>query len=295
MRLTRRSLMAMAGAAALAGTAMAGRARAAADPASGDRLVSIGGVVTEIVFALGAGDRVVAVDSTSTYPPVAQELPDVGYLRQLAAEPIIALAPSLVLLLEDSGPPTTVAQLEAAEVPLLHVPDDATAHGVSEKIRVIARAIGSEAEGRALSDSVDDALRRLQQAVAEVKSHPRVLFVLAASGGRLLAAGNDTSAAGIIELAGGRNAVEGFDGYKPLSAEAAVAAEPDLLLFMNQTLEEIGGPEGIAARPELALTPAARNGAVMAMDGLLLLGFGPRTPKAVRELAAALHPAIALP
>src|SRR5690606_10035865 len=126
--------------------------------------------------------------------------------------------------------------------------------GISEKIRVIAGAIGRAAEGRALSDGVDTALARLQQTLAGVERRPRVLFVLANSGGRLLAAGGDTAASGIIQLAGGRNAIDGFDGYKPLSAEAAVAAAPDLLLFMGHTFEEMGGLAGVAARPELALT-----------------------------------------
>lgn len=291
MRLTRRGFCAAAGASALA--AAWGRARAAVPTA--DRLVSIGGAVTEIVFALGAGDRVIAVDSTSYYPPEAKRLPDVGYLRQLVAEPIIALDPSLVLLLEGAGPPTTIEQLRAAEVPLLVVPDDPSVGGIVEKIRVVAAAVGREAEGDALTRSIDAELTRLGAALAEAQDRPRVLFVLAAGNGRLLAAGDDTAAAGIIALAGGRNAVAGFDGYKPLSGEAAVAAAPDLLLFMDRTLDEMGGLDGVAARPELALTPAVQAGRVKAMDGLLLLGFGPRTPQAVRELAAALHPTLALP
>lgn len=291
IRLTRRGFCAAAGASAL--VPALGQARTAVP--SAERLISIGGAVTEIVFALGAGERVIAVDSTSYYPPEAERLPDVGYIRQLVAEPIVALDPSLVLLLEGAGPPTTIDQLRAAEVPLLMVPDDPSADGIVEKIRVVAAAIGHEAEGDALGHRIDAELARLARAVAGVPQRPSVLFVLAAGDGGLLAAGDDTAAGGIIELAGGRNAVTGFEGYKPLSAEAAVVAAPDLLLFMDRTLDEIGGLEGVAARPELALTPAVQTGRVKAMNGLLLLGFGPRTPQAVRELAAALHPTLALP
>lgn len=293
MRVSRRDFMRRAGAGLAAGAAplaASGPARAAAG-----RMISVGGVVTEIVFALGAGDRLIAVDSTSYYPPQARSLPDIGYMRRLTAEPIIALAPSLVLLLEESGPPTTVDQLRAARVPLLHVPDDPSADGIAEKIRVVASAIGHEAEGDLLSRTVAADLAGLKSVIDGVPERPRVLFILAASNGRLLAAGSNTSAAGIIELAGGRNAVEGYEGYKMLSAEAAVVAAPDLLLFMDRTLDELGGVAGIDTRPELMLTPAAQAGRIKAMDGLLLLGFGPRTPQAVRELAAAIHPAIALP
>ncbi len=292
MPLSRRGFVALAGASALAAAMPCGAARPAA-PA--DRLVSIGGVVTEILFALGAGDRIVAVDSTSSYPPEADALPDVGYIRQLVAEPIIALEPSLVLMLDGAGPPTTVEQLQAAKVPIRTVPDDPTALGIAEKIRIVGDAVGLGPEGRALADRVDGELARLAGEISAVEERPSVLFVLAASNGRLLAAGDGTSAAGIIELAGGRNAVVGFEDYRPLSAEAAVAAEPDLLLFMDRTLDEMGGMAGVLARPELALTPAAQAGRVKAMDGLLLLGFGPRTPQAVRELAAAIHPGLALP
>lgn len=292
MPLSRRGFVALAGASALAAATPRGAARAAA-PA--DRLVSIGGVVTEILFALGAGDRIVAVDSTSYYPPEADALPDVGYIRQLVAEPIIALEPSLVLMLDGAGPPTTVEQLQAAKVPIRTVPDDPTALGIAEKIRIVGGAVGLGPEGRALADRVDGELARLAGEISAVEERPSVLFVLAASNGRLLAAGDGTSAAGIIELAGGRNAIVGFEDYRPLSAEAAVAAEPELLLFMDRTLDEMGGMAGVLARPELALTPAAQAGRVKAMDGLLLLGFGPRTPQAVRELAAAIHPGLALP
>jgi iron complex transport system substrate-binding protein len=293
MRLSRRGFVRLAGAGLAAGAApltASGPARAAAG-----RMISVGGVVTEIVFALGAGDRLIAVDSTSYYPPQARSLPDVGYMRQLTAEPIVALAPSLVLLLEESGPPTTVDQLRAAQVPLLHVPDDPSVGGITEKIGVVAGAIGREAEGDALSRTVEVDLAVLKSVIDGVPERPRVLFILAVSNGRLLAAGSNTSAAGIIELAGGRNAVEGYEGYKMLSAEAAVGAAPDLLLFMDRTLDELGGVAGIDTRPELKLTPAAQAGRIKAMDGLLLLGFGPRTPQAVRELAAAIHPTIAFP
>jgi len=292
MPLSRRNLVTLAGAAALASAIPPYGARSAVRT---DRLVSIGGAVTEILFALGVGDRIIAVDSTSDYPPAAQDLPDVGYIRQLTAEPIIALAPSLVLMLDGAGPPTTIEQLHAAEVPIRIVPDTPTAQGIAEKIRIVGEAVGRAEEGRALAAQVDDDLARLGDAVSAARERPRVLFVLAASNGRLLAAGSGTSAEGIIEMAGGRNAVDGFEDYRPLSAEAAVAAAPDLLLLMDRTFEEIGGMAGILARPELSLTPAAQAGRVKAMDGLLLLGFGPRTPQAVRELAAALHPDLALP
>ncbi len=254
-------------------------------------LVSVGGSVTEILYALGLADRILAVDSTSLYPARARGLPNVGYMRQLAAEPILAMAPSLVLAVEDSGPPAVLDQLREAGVQVAVIPDKPTPQGISEKIELIADALGVSDRGRALSRQVETDLRDLRAAVQQAGSRPKVLFLLSiGNGGAPLAAGLETSAAGIIELAGGVNAIGSFEGYKALSPEALVEAAPDVLLVTNRSLGLLGGAEGLLQLPEISETPAGRAGRIVAMDGLLLLGFGPRTPKAVSDLAAQLHP-----
>jgi iron complex transport system substrate-binding protein len=259
---------------------------------SPERVVSVGGALTEIVYALGAGETLVAVDTTSTYPPAADELPDVGYMRQLAAEPILALEPDLVLLVEDSGPPEVVAQLEAAGVRIERVPDTPTLDGVREKVSRVAVALERPERGETLLAEIEAQRQAVATRLAELETHPRVLFLLSVGQGAPLAAGRETSAAGIVELAGGRNALGDFTGYKPLSPEAAVAAEPDVVLVTERSLGLLGGKQALLARPELAATPAAAEGRLIAMDALLLLGFGPRTPQAMAELAEALHPGL---
>lgn len=254
------------------------------------RIVSIGGSVTEIVYALGAEDGLVAVDSTSLYPQAAQDLPDVGYMRQLAAEPILALDPTLLLAVDDAGPPVVLDQLREAGASLVIVPDDPSPEGIAEKVRIVADALGLEAKGETMADRLDTDFATLRDWVASSQTSPKVLFLLSIGSGAPLAAGRDTSAAAIIELAGGQNAIDGFDGYEPLSPEAAVTAEPEFILVTMRTLEQLGGKDALLKRPELAATPAGENGRLIVMDGLLLLGFGPRTPDAVRELALALHP-----
>lgn len=260
-----------------------------------ERIVSIGGAVTEIVYLLGGGGALVAVDSTSLYPAAARALPDVGYMRQLAAEPILALRPSLVLAVEDSGPPAVLDQLRAAGVRLVEVPDPPSIDGVLQKIAVVAEAIGRPDEGERLRATLATQLRTLSAAVAGTAERPSVLFLLSIGTGAPLAAGRETAADGIIALAGGRNAVDGFAGYKPLSAEATVAAAPDVILLTAQGLESLGGEAGLLKLPDIAQTPAARNGRIFAYDGLLLLGFGPRTGTAIRQLAERLHPSLHLP
>jgi len=259
------------------------------------RVVSVGGAVTEIVYALGLSDHVIAVDSTSRYPDQVTSKPNVGYMRQLAAEPILALDPSLVLAVEDAGPPAVLDQLREAGLPVVLVPDDPSPRGVLDKVARVAAALDEQEKGRALRTRLETELNALAAAVTRLPVRPRVLFLLSVGGGGApLAAGRKTSAAGIIELAGGVNAIDAFEGYKPLSPEAAVAAAPDVILVTNRSLGLLGGETGLLSIPEIALTPAGQSRRVVAMDGLLLLGFGPRTGVAIEQLAGRLHPGISL-
>ena len=265
-------------------------------PGDASRIVSIGGAVTEILYRLDAGKRIVAVDTTSLYPAAALKThPNVGYLRALSAEGILSMRPTLVIAEAAAGPPPVLRQLKAAGTNVVLLRDDPTAKGVVYKIRVISTLIGEKARGTELANAFQEDMRQLAEAIATVKKKPRVLFLLSVGRGAPLVAGQETSADSIIRLAGGVNAIQGYKRYKPLSPEAAVAANPDVILTVSRTVESLGGIEKIAARRELAPTPAGRAKRVVAMNGLYLLGFGPRTPLAVRDLAQALHPALALP
>tara|TARA_Y100000588_G_scaffold392778_1_gene505903 strand:- start:1846 stop:2799 length:954 start_codon:yes stop_codon:yes gene_type:complete len=254
------------------------------------RIISIGGSITEIIYALGAADGLIAVDTTSRYPLAATRLPNVGYMRQLAIEPILALNPTIVLAESDAGPPTVLKQLRAAGVMLRIIPDNPSPQGVVDKIRSVASALGTESKSEALISHLESEFSRLENRALTAKKRPAVLFLLSVGSGTPLAAGRETSAARIIELAGGRNAIEAFEGFKPLSPEAIAAANPDVILVTERTRKRFGGADGVMRRPEIAVTPAGQKGHLVTMDGLLLLGFGPRTPTAIEMLAAALHP-----
>lgn len=262
---------------------------------SSARVVSIGGSITEIVYALGAQDRLVAVDSTSRHPAAASVLPNVGYMRQLSAEPILALSPTLVLAEADAGPPAALDQLREAGVAVLTVVDRHSPAGIYGKIHAVAAALDLRPSGIALVNDVRTRFAAVREAVAEAQVAPKVLFLLSVgNGGAPLAAGRDTSAAAIIAMAGGVNAIDGYAGYKPMTPEATVAAEPDVILLTSRSLKLLGGEDKLWALPALSATPAGASRRVIAMDGLLLLGFGPRTAEAVRRLARALHPDLAL-
>ena len=259
------------------------------------RIVSIGGAITESVFALGLEDRLVAVDTTSLYPAEAQELPNVGYMRALSAEPILSLSPDLVLLHADAGPDAVIKQLRESGLTMVRLPKATDVDGAAAVIRRVAQAVGKEAAGRMLANTMATHANRVTSTAEAVPQKPRVLFLLSIGKGAPLASGIGTAAAGIIQAAGGVNAIDGYEGYKPLSPEAAVAANPDLILATRRTVDLMGGEEAVLERSEIKPTVAGTERRLIIVDGLLMLGFGPRTATAVTELAKAFHPHLDFP
>ena len=254
------------------------------------RVVSLGGSVSEIVAALGAADRLVARDTTSTYPESLTALPDVGYLRALSPEGVLSVRPTLILAEEGAGPPATMEVLKSAGVTVVSMPGEPSPAGVLAKITAVAEALNLPAEGKALAERVSAGLDAAKAEAASVTTPRRVLFILSLQGGRVMAGGQGTEAEGIIALAGGVNAATGFDGYKPMTDEAVLAAQPEVILMMDRGGDLAIGDGDVLAQPALAATPAAKAGAILRMDGGLLLGFGPRTPEAALALHAALYP-----
>lgn len=254
------------------------------------RIVAIGGSVTEFVYALGQQHRLVARDTTSYYPAEAMALPDVGYMRQLSAEGVLSVRPDLILAEEGAGPPAAVALLKAAGVPFEEIPTGASPDGLLAKADAVTRALAVKDDG--LQSRLRDDLDTAATAAASVTRRQRVLFVLSAQGGRLLAAGEGTEAQAMIELAGATNAVEGFQGYKPLTHEAVIAAAPDTILMMDRgdgQIDHEAQKAQVLAMPAIAATPAGKAQRLIRMNGLYLLGFGPRTGRAALDLHRALY------
>jgi iron complex transport system substrate-binding protein len=252
------------------------------------RIVAVGGELTEIVYALGAEARLVGVDTTSRWPVAAHALPKAGYLRTLSVEGILSLAPTLVLCTTHAGPPVVLSQLREAGVPLLVLPAEPSLAGAEAKNRGVAGALGLEPQGEALVRTLRN---RVERALAGIPAGagPRVLFLMGLQHGAPLAAGEGTSAQAMIELAGGTNALQGFSGYRPVSPEALAEAQPEVLLVSEHALGVMGGTEGILGQPGIELTCAGRQRRLIVMDGLYLLGFGPRLGEAVTDLAQALR------
>ncbi|HEV7253384.1 MAG TPA: ABC transporter substrate-binding protein [Mesorhizobium sp.] len=267
--------------------ALAAPAWAEGELSAANRLVSIGGSLTEIVHALGEEQRLVARDSTSTFPPEAATLPDVGYMRQLSPEGVLSVNPDGILALAGSGPPEAMEVLDRAGVPLVLVPETFSREGIIEKIKTVGQALDVPQKAEKLAAQVAADLAQAEASAAE-NQPKRVLFVLSVQGGKLLASGAGTAADGIIRMAGAVNAVQGYSGYKQLSDEAALLAAPDVVLMMDRAGEHSLDADALFDLPALRATPAAASKALIRMDGSYLLGFGPRTAGAVRDLAQGL-------
>jgi len=257
------------------------------------RIVAIGGAVTEILYALGLSDRIVAIDTTSLFPTSAlKEKPNVGYMRALSAEGVLGLNPSLVLAIDGAGPKETVSVLEQATVPFVRVPDRYTGDGILDKVRMIADVAGAHDRGACIAGKVAGDLDALARLRAKVTQPKRVLFVLSLLNGKPMVAGRNTAADGIIKLAGGVNAMDAYEGYKQIADEAVIAAGPDTVLVMQRQQDNLDAA-AVFSHAAFTMTPAAARKSFIAMDGLYLLGFGPRTASAARDLAATLYPSIA--
>jgi iron complex transport system substrate-binding protein len=256
---------------------------------SDTRILSLGGPLTELLFALGVGDRLVGADTSSYYPSEAEALPKVGYQRQISVEGVLALAPTLVVHSDQAGPKPALEQIAAAGIELVEFADPWELDAARRRIRDVAALVGRVDAGAELIAALDKEIAELERLRAACTSTPTVLFVYARGADHLLVAGRHTAPATMVELAGGRLALQ-HEGFVPISAEAVIAGAPEVILVTSRGLGSVGGQLGMLDQPGLAETPAGRARRVIALDDLALLGFGPRTGATLIELTRALHP-----
>lgn len=253
-------------------------------PHVGKRLISAGGGITEVVYLLGAEDQLVATDTTSLYPPAAQKTKKIGYLRMLSAEGLLSLKPDAVITSTEAGPPVVLDQLKSAGVQLEVIDADHTWQEVKNKVTAVGKITGKTPEAAALQKKLD---RQWAQATAQVQAYtgkkPKMLFILAHSQTPSVA-GQKTGADALIKMLGGENSMQGFTGYRSLTDEGLIKAAPDIILTTTQGLTTIGGAEKFWQRPSMQLIPAYKNRALIHMDALKMMGFGPRLPQAVTEM-----------
>ncbi len=252
------------------------------------RIVTLGGAITETVFALGAGALVVGRDASSSYPAAVQRLPNVGYFRQAGAEGIMALRPTLVIA--DTGSvPATVAQLRAAGVRVVLMPVGDTKEVAVQRIERIGALLGTARAADSLASHVRDGVAGVEVALSRRTSRPRALFIYARGVGTLFVAGSATGAAEMLRFAGAENAMMQLSGYRPLTPEAVASSGAEVIVLTTNGLASLGGISGLLTLPGVAQTPAGRTRRIVTVADDLLLGFGPRLPQAIAELARVIH------
>ncbi len=257
------------------------------------RILSIGGDVTEILYALGAADKIIAVDSTSQHPAEAlSKKANVGYMRALAAEGVLSTNPTLIIAAKDAGPPPVVAVLKSSSIPYVEVPRQQDA-GRRCRQDPLHRLRGRRRGRRRCSrQDVERDFALLAEQRAKITNPKRALFVLSVQNGRATVAGTGTSADAMLRLAGAVNAASDAQGYKPLADEAGVELAPDAIVTMQHG--KSGPPsDAVATIKALADSPAMKQHQIIEMNGLYLLGFGPRCARAARDLMSALYPELA--
>ncbi|MFT2112446.1 heme/hemin ABC transporter substrate-binding protein [Marinomonas sp. 2405UD68-3] len=252
-----------------------------------DKVVSIGGATTEILFALGVGDHVIGSDTSSYYPEAAQHTKKVGYMRALSTEGVLSLSPDVVFSAEGAGPIKVLTQLKSVSLPWVTLPEVRSLDVLYENIEKIGRIMSVEKRAQHLIASLKQDEIQLAQSVSKDKRKPRVLFVMQHTGSPMVA-GSNTSADRIIRLAGGENIAHEIQGYKPLTAEAMVNLNPEWIVSTSFGGRDVNSHDdsknGLKSLPSLHLTDAKDESRLIIMDGLLLLGFGPRTIGAAQQL-----------
>ena len=254
------------------------------------KIVSIGGSITEIIYALEESNKIVARDSTSTYPEETSAIPNIGYMRSLSPESILSTDTNLVIAEEGAGPKTTIDILIGSSIKFVSIPNSYSKEGIINKILAVGKALKSENKAKKLSEKVEIEMNQIQEKIKSTKGNKKkVLFILSTRGGKILAAGKNTAANAIIELSGGKNSINNFEGYKVLSDEAILSASPEVIIMMNRGGEHSVEDKKLFSLPSLKKTPAAKNLSIIRMDGLYMLGFGPRTAMAIQDLNRALY------
>ncbi|MGL6039910.1 MAG: heme/hemin ABC transporter substrate-binding protein [Deefgea sp.] len=243
------------------------------------RVVSLGGPLTEIVYALNAGNRLVAVDQSSVYPAAANQLPKVGYYRQFSVEGVLSAKPDLILASDQAGPPEALEQLRRMGRRVVVLPSGSTMPDLEKRIYGVAAALGLRDDGRKM---VTD-LQKQVAALSQKSNQTRALMLMSRTGAPE-GAGKNTSADSMMNLAGMSNVLAKQQGYKPLSQESLAALRPDVIITTTRSVESLGGIDKLLASPGLSQSPAAKQKRILVMDDLLLLGFGPRLPEALTEL-----------
>ncbi len=238
------------------------------------KIVSLGGTMTEIIFALGDGDKIVGVDSTSVHPKKALSLTQLGYRQNISIEGIASLKPDLVFASSLLAPKAVIEKLKTLGVEVHVIPELNSFESAKNKVKAIAAVLKKVDEGKRLITKMERELNKVTQLVKNNKK-TKLAFIYARGGNRLFLAGKETAAHSMIKMSGGENTFASFDGYKPVSTEALIMGNPDAIIMLKRGVSSLkNGPWKIKGVDQ---TSAGKKQNLIVVDDLAFLGFGPRS------------------
>ena len=243
------------------------------------RIVIAGGSLTEIVYLLGQEKKLVGVDITSKYPLSATKLTSIGYLRNLSAEGILSLSPTLLLAESDIGPPAVLNQLNKTSLETKIISDDLTMAGIKNKIDCIVSILNLKKNNYiSIYNDIKDKITKIEKYKSlNEKRNKKVLIVLMMRGTSPIIAGKNTSGHGLISSLGLLNSMSQVDGWKPVSKEEIILSNPDYVIVTNRTFNSFLSTKDFILKTGLNFTNAGEDNNLIIEDGMALLGFGPRT------------------
>lgn len=244
---------------------------------STEKIVSLNGAISETIAALGHGNQIVGKDVTSTYP-ADLTAKDLGHVRSMTIEPIMAVSPTLVLASEKDINSELMAKIKESGIKLELINQEYSVEGAKNLIKKVAELLGNN-DYQKLNDKIDADMAKLQP----IEKKPKVLFIYA-RGQMLMVAGKNTPMESLIALAGGENAITEFEDFKPLTPESLIQGNPDVILMFDSGLESAGGIDAVLKVPGVSQTNAGKNKKIISMDGGLISNFGPRTGEAAMHL-----------
>ncbi|TDQ09778.1 heme/hemin ABC transporter substrate-binding protein [Pedobacter metabolipauper] len=255
------------------------------------RIITLGAAISETVYALGYGSRIVATDVTSLYPQPVKQLPKVSRNRILSAEALLSFRPDLVLAPDADISKEIRYQLKMAGIKLITFKQQFNTKGALEFIRQVSMAVGNPAKGEELVKRTESALlAAINQVKTNAKRPKKVLFIYARGAGTMTVAGKGSNMDAIISLSGGINAVKEFAEFKPYSTEMMVKTNPDVILLFDFGLNSLGGTKAVLEMPGVSGTNAGRNKNIVQVDGPLMVNFSTRLPEAIKVLNERIYP-----
>lgn len=253
------------------------------------RIVCVSKQLNEIIFALGAGDKIVGVDLSSTYPPEIKSRPTVGYHRMLSAEGIISLNPTLVIHDGNIAPASVLPQLSKVGIPIKEFHSPSTLDSTEILIRNIAKEFGAEQKAGELIAKLNVDLKKAEEQKKQYSDTPKVLIIhYGRANNNYFVMGRRGNQNTLIEMAGGVNAAD-TSGFRLLSAESIANSQPDVILATDFGFDMQGNAEKFVELPGISLTPAAKNNKIYRIEEHDLVYFGPRTGEIVQMLMELIH------